>query len=268
MLFHPNVGYSDRPGFFQKIFNNETLSYFSSVTELQTPIHSRIYNNAWYFDEWRNPTSRPGEHHWDLFVDDEYFASTLLTNNSSPELRNTGLSYFRYYSDKIFTNNNTLIKGIYPKFTNYIEDKINKFLQILPKDYNFLHMRMRRSNTELNGDTAFMERLYNFIDNQELPLYLGTNSDFIFNALKTHKNIFVYKTDSSISNSDATLNHMHINYCDLVAEMACVKNAKKVLSYAEFAWVSNFLFYASLYNRDLKLEPITRKLLDSNTVIK
>jgi len=108
-------------------------------------------------------------------------------------------------------------------------------------------------------DSAFLEKLKNFLDNAETIYNLGTNSPFIFNTFKTHKNVAVFKERSDISNNNIALNNPGVNIVDTLAEMVSVKNANKIYAVNELGWVSNFVFYALVTNKDLKVECLYKK---------
>lgn len=254
------------PDIFKKIFSSSVLLNFDSIEEIQRPITERKIDDALLFDEHdlanktnndfiTKSTYNPGLHHWDLYADDFSFA----INPPKTELY---FDKFRYSTDKIRYNKiNISVPVVHPTFSNIIEERINNFKLKNNFDHDTLHLRFTRFDTEIAKDTNLLKKIKEFINIQHLPIRIGTNSNYIFDSLKTHKNVILYKPDYSIPNSDIFVYDPDVDIFNALAEMATIKFAQKIYTYAELGWTSNFLFYGMLMNSNFKLENVNNLML-------
>lgn len=242
--------YVDKP-FFKKLFSKETCDFFDNITESINGITSNIYEDYRYFSSAYNPQS-PGVHQWDIFFDGE------------PEILNIKIidarqAYdYRKFYDKL------------PSFGDEVMNRVNDFLS-KNNNFNFIHVR---TSDIIDSDNVRYDKIANKIlsmsEETELPFYLGTNNQYIYNKLKSSDKIILYnfpsfskysndmngyKNFNSINdeNDDILLNRLF----DIASEMVLSSHSNEIYTFNDYNWISQFLFYPICVRRDtIKLTSI------------
>jgi hypothetical protein len=227
--------------FFKKIFDQNTCDFFDSIEETNDTIHSLTYNEYTYHSSNHAPQF-PGYHHFDIFFD---------TPNQHQDLE-----YHGFDAQKAYSNN--LFPSILPKFNNEILQRSESFVNTLPKDYYFLHIR---TSDKIDKNTHRYDNIiYNiqsYIKNTNVKFHLGTNNEYIYNILKNYSNIFIYPFKNyNLINNDMNAFSNNIDYksnitskmlqdrlLDICAEMISIQKSKKIYFIHDVTWISNFLFY-------------------------
>jgi len=258
LLYVPPERVKHIKDFYLMMFDEIILSYFDSYSQLDRPILSKEYNGTTVFDEWcvHDPiyckdNRYPGQHHWDLFVDNFSFINNIQSyiekNNLFYKKNDLFFNVFRYDSNKICNNTITNTPLIKPLLNSKIVNNSKTYLENIKNPFLFFHLRFRREEQELMKDSNILNQIAMTIDSysSDYKIMLGSSSRFIANSFKNYKNTFIYH-DSDNSN-------LKIDFLSELSEMVCIEKSEKIIAYNELSWVSNFLFYALLHNKFLKL---------------
>jgi len=245
-----NKNFLDGPDIFQKIFDKKTQSIFNSIKEINMPITDKKINDTVYYE---GPyKSCPGIHHWDIYFDIPYDDISIYTMS-------TKQIYEKNYNKEV----------VFPSFAPFLEEQAYNFASNLSSnDYVFLHLRLSRNDDILSKDSILLEKIISFAEKSDLPVHLGTHSEYLFYKLKTIKNINVFnfkntiKTDKEIAihferKKNISVNQQAERLLETFAEMISIKYAKKIVYYNEYGMLSNFLLYALLHNDKLIVTPLS-----------
>jgi len=235
--------YVDKP-FFKKLFSDDVCNFFDNITESIHSIGAHNYEEYKYHRSSHNPQS-PGVHQWDVFFDGEPI--------------NFDIKYIearQAYDNKIFYEK-------LPTFSNEITERVNNFLDKNPK-FNFLHVRTS-DTIDANNERydKIVDKILSISKDTELPFYLGTNNQYIYEKLKIDDKIIVYDFPSfskysndmngyknlhsiNDTNDDILLNRLF----DIAAEMVLVSHSNEIYTFNDYSWISQFLFYPICLRRD------------------
>jgi len=230
--------YPDGPNIFKQVFKDEIFSVFKSVKEMPDPISNLIYEDLNYYNEPGCEYARPGVHHWDIFF------------NIVPEI----LKISRYSSSSIYANR----LNIYPfalTLTEKFESKLISYVNSLPKNWEFLHVRT--SDTSVENQQRVVKHLSNYLDSVKAPICVGGNDQFLIQELAKIKNLYTYtyflENICKHSKIEFNVNTQTKNFLNIFTEMAGIKYANKIHCYNEYTWISNFLFYGLAENKELNI---------------
>lgn len=259
LLYLPPSRVHHIDNFYYHFYDKDnSLRYFNSITELKVPLKSYTYDGTSYFNEWKESLNDFNDitlgNHWDLFCDNNQFINLLpgyiKDNNIHLDDIKPIFSVFRYDCGK-FLRLRHKFNLDKPIINKQAVEKSKSFCDNLNNKFNYLQLRFRREDKELERDKDFVNNLKNYIkvNLSSLPLVIGGNSNYINNVLEGFENVVVYKDDKE--KSDILL--------DLV-QMVSIKDANKVYYYNELSWVSNFLLYALIQRPNLEVEDVTKIL--------
>lgn len=245
-----NNRYSKENVFF-KIFNEETISFFTNVEETFSPIREKKYKDYNYFFT-SHEYSSPGFHRWDLFLDQ---------NPEEP------LEVVRYSIDYFVQG---ILPKVKPEFSKEIYKRVEDFESKNGKLYSFLHLRVSDIKRELEDYLRTSVKIDSFIKDKKLKFYLGTNNDLMFDYFKGRENIIRYDF-ASFPKLGKDVNEID-NYsyeesffdrmCDIIAEMILIKNSDSIYFHSDIERLSNFYAYAYLKNSEIKFINI-KEILNS-----
>jgi len=238
--------------FMNKIFDQETLSFFDEIIEDYSGInHNNNYKEYRYWKSAHEPQFS-GVHRWDIFIE----------NKEPPYLQYPVLSTLHLLLTQIINENNI----VYPKFNRDIENKARIFLQQFGI-YNFLQVRVE-DGKDCIANKDFIDKIQQLINNNEI-FHIGTNSKSIFDIFQSHPKTLFYpfrqfETIGNHHNVGHRVNRIFNNdmleerFLDTVIEMVSIKHANKIYHYSDYTWPSSFLFYGSLVSKkrpiDVKIE--------------
>lgn len=236
--------YTNEP-FFDKLFDSETINFFTSIEEVNDTNYELYLNNCKYHSSAHHP-QLPGYHHFDVFFD-------VIPDNFTQNMYNTDLAY-----------SNNKIPNLLPKFHKNIFDNVNYFYKKLPKYYYFLHIRTSDIiDIDNNRYNIIINNVKKYIDETNCFFHLGTNNKYIYQTLKTYKNIIVYDFENlDLINNDMNAYTNNIfNYTidnniltkrllSIASELLSIKNASKIYYVSDLGWTSNFLFYPICYTKN------------------
>lgn len=224
--------------FFSRIFDDETLSFFDSIKEIDETIYDVNYEGCQYYGSNHGP-HKPGQHHFDIFFDviPENFAFSL------------------YDAQRVHLLNQ--IPKIIPKPRTKILEKVESFWNQLPDEYSFLHIRTSDIiDSDKTRYNRIISKVEDYIKETNIFFHLGTNNKYIYEELSKNPNIYIYH----FKNYDVVNNDMnaftkgfmttHIDseillerMEEIFSEMISITKASSVFYAYDIDWVSNFLFY-------------------------
>lgn len=234
---------------FFKIFDNETINFFSSVKETFIPITEINFHKYEYHSTCHEHAS-PGLHRWDLFLD-----TPLKTN----------LERVRY-------SINNLVQGdmpeITPEFSSEIHKRVKSFEVRNQKNYSFLHLRVSDIKKDVSHYHNICQIADNFLRDKKEYFYLGTNNDYIFDYFKNRDNIIRYDFESfpKLGKDVNEIDSYHGNesffdrMCDNIAEMILIKNSDTLYYYSEIERLSNFYIYGFFKNQKMSFVDLKESL--------
>jgi hypothetical protein len=230
--------YVDVP-FFCELFDEETCSYFDSISEINETIYDSRFGDYVYHSSCHAPQT-PGQHHVDYFFD-------VVPDN---------FSFINYSAERIYRSN--LLPEIIPSFGSRVMDKVDYFWKKIPENYSFLHIRTSDiidSNNERYN--RVVTKVLEYLETNNEMFHLGTNNKYIYNKLKNNEKIIVYDFENlDVVNNDMnafTNNHSKQNtnseilknrLFEICAETISIERASKIFLVCDLSWVSNFLFYS------------------------
>lgn len=228
-----NHFYPEGPSILEKVFAPSMFSIFDEVQETPSSRKELKQDDLIYFNQGACGKT-PGLHHVDLYF------NTIPDSAEMSAYNATRVFYDKEKYDGIIT------------FTDLVEQYVQEFINLIPKEYYFLHIR--RATTDNQQYIVDKIKSYLHTNCNNVPIHIGTHQQYIIDSLLQEKNIYTYNFKNKFLHL-LPYNPQNNRFIETCAEMASIRNAKKILAYSEYPWVSNFLHYA-LY-KGVECEQIT-----------
>ena len=222
----------------KKIFDNSFFDNFSSVETISSPISEANYEDQKHIGF----SGKPGMHHYDVFTN---YTSSVVD---------------KYFARDAYVSATKCKAGdVRPKniinFSTTILDKVNKFIESIPKDHCFMHIRrLDRSGGYKRKDIE--DKLCDYIDNNfsNKNIHLGSDDlELVERVSSSRDNVYHYDFSSL---KTYKCNVQAERFEDVLAEMISVKYCNKIYLYNDYHWVSNFLYYGLTHGDKKPVEKI------------
>jgi hypothetical protein len=217
---------------FHRIFDENTINFFDSITETFEPIRSIKHQHFFYNCSAHDPQS-PGNHRWEIFFDTEIERVPVFRIPSNP---------FNINSEGL----------VVPDFQEFLKKDANDFVKSINEKYNFIHIRTMDS--EINDEKYFnlVKNLETYLEKEGGIFHLGSNNKMVTDGLKNNHQIltFPFSTFESVDNELNAYDYKQVNHeerfkrlCETISEIISIRSAKNIYSYSDYGWVSLFLLY-------------------------
>lgn len=240
----------------EEIFEEEDLNFFDKITNRQSSITSKEYENYKYHSTQYGP-NEPGVHWWDVFFEimpDEippknpYNMETLLNGKHVPKFKPR------------------LNKRVYEKVENFVKEKgkIDKILQV-----RYFDLRPTPEEDFQNFCFKVKDKINEEENNK---FYISTHNQFLRDTVGNLPNVILYDFDkiSELPN-DHGYYYYHKNFdreflldrlYDNLAEMVLISQLDYLYYFTSYNWISTFIYYAKSQKPELNLIRINQNNLD------
>ena len=223
----------------KKIFDDSFFDNFNSVETIDKPITESNYGDQKHIGF----SGKAGIHHYDVFTNstssvvDKFFA------------RETHVSATKCKAGNIRPKNVI-------KFSTTILDKVETFIQSMPEDHCFMHIRKRDHTGGSDKFSNIEEKLCEYIDNnfKNKNIHLGSDDLGLVERISNSRDNVYHYDFSSLKTYKCNVQAERFE--DVLAEMISVKYCNKIYLRNDYPWVSNFLYYGFTHGNQKPVEKI------------
>lgn len=178
---------------------------------------------------------------------------------------------------KAYSGNKILFPYNPPIFVDRVYQISNDFLSNKPDSFDFIQFRTRNAITGLSYEALgknnyieshdcarkVVEKIYDFISSSSNSFYIGSNDQYFIDTIKPLTNTFYFNfTNLDLFTNDYDYYYhtqkknlisreMFLNrFYENLAEFVSITNAKNYYYFNTVCWVSNFLSYALVHNKN------------------
>jgi hypothetical protein len=231
---------------FESIFDLKFFEkYFDEIVSLEHSITEKEYDGLVYHSTQFGP-DYPGCHWWDIF----------LPNGEK-------LIFERVNGDVNSFLDKTFYPDIFPKFSEIIYDNIKNFkfdstidnvIQIRHFDYNI------QPEESFQNDIM---KINNYINKENEYFYVCSNNQYALDTLSKNEKVFI-KTFENLEklpndhgynfyNKKVSDEILYNRLVDNLSEMVNLSRYSNLFYYTSFSWISSFLYYSLVNNKNQKL---------------